>query len=167
MAIYTKTGDKGETGLFGGKRLSKSDPQVDAYGTIDELSSFIGMVISRLQSPDDRELLTCIQKDLYVIMSELSNAPVKTLSLKKSITVFEKHIDKLERSLPKLNRFILPQGGELASWFHVLRTICRRAERKVVGRQSHKDVVQYLNRLSDLFFMMARHYGQAVGEVVT
>lgn len=160
MPIYTKTGDKGETGVYGGKRLSKSDPQIDAYGTVDELSSFIGLVMSRLHNREDKEFLVTIQKDLYVIMSKLSGAPVKTTSLKKSITTFEKHINKLERSLPKLNRFILPQGSEMASWFHVLRTICRRAERKVVRRKAHSDVVQYLNRLSDLFFMMARYYGQ-------
>ncbi len=182
MPIYTKTGDSGETSLFGGKRVKKYDSQIEAYGSVDELSSFIGVVITKLKDKKHKDLLTIIQKDLYNMMGTLCGATVDLTPAEGHIKLFEKQIDTLEKKLPKLTRFILPQGTEMSAWFHVLRTVCRRAERSVVkffdnnlpaGRQdrtikplSQKIVVQYLNRLSDLLFMFARLYSKGK-EVVT
>lgn len=160
MAIYTKTGDDGTTALYGGRRISKSDLQVDAYGSIDELTSFIGLVVSKLINKKDKLFLISLQKDLYPIMAVLSGAKIDLEFLKKNILYFENRIDELEKKLPKLNKFILPGGTEISSWLHILRVICRRAERNVVRFNNNIEVVKYLNRLSDLFFTMARQYGK-------
>jgi len=171
MPIYTKTGDEGKTSIYGGKRVSKSSPLVEAYGSVDELTSLIGLVISKLKVKEEKTFLTGIQKNLYKIMSLLSGAPVKLNNLENEILGFEKRIDKLVNKLPKLNRFILPQGTELASWFHVLRTVCRRTERCVIAvfnsqnsitRNNQPVIIKYLNRLSDLFFMFARWYNKGL-----
>ncbi len=160
MAIYTKTGDDGTTALYGGRRILKSDLQVDAYGSIDELTSFIGLVANKLINKKDKLFLISLQKDLYPIMAVLSGAKIDLEFLKKNIICFENRIDELEKKLPKLNKFILPGGTEISSWFHILRVICRRAERNVVRFNNNIEVVKYLNRLSDLFFTMARQYGK-------
>lgn len=174
MPIYTKTGDTGETSLFGGKRLSKADIQIEAYGTIDELTSFLGMIIVKIKSKKDQEFLTIIQKDLYQIMGVLAGANSPIESISERITLFEQTIDKLEGKLPKLHRFILPGGTELSAWLHIVRTICRRAERNIVALQSTKKMnaetlllsIQYLNRLSDLLFTYARWYNKE-NEILT
>lgn len=168
MPIYTKTGDRGETSLFGGKRLSKADIQIEAYGTIDELTSFLGMVIVKTDEKKDKEFFTVIQKDLYQIMGVLAGANSPIESLSERITLFEQTIDIVEEKLPKLHRFILPGGTESAAWFHIVRTICRRAERNLVALQATKKIneqtmmlnIQYLNRLSDLLFTYARWYNK-------
>ena len=168
MSIYTRTGDKGTTSLFGGKRVSKSDLQVEAYGSVDELSSFLGLVIAKLPKKE-KILLQEIQKDLYKIMAHLSESKSDLGFLVSRVKNFEKKIDGVEKKLPKLTRFILPGGTELSSWFHILRTVCRRAERSVVKffssnetmKQSNNvTIMKYLNRLSDLFFTLARWYGR-------
>lgn len=168
MPIYTKTGDDGTTSLYGGKRILKSDLQVEVYGQIDELSSFIGLTIAKINSSFYKNFLTEIQKDLYLIMSFLAGAKVKIDDLLKKTKKIEKEIDNLEKKLPKLNRFILPQGNEISCLFHITRTICRRAERAVVGyfekeesltiKNGRWEIITYLNRLSDLFFTLARFY---------
>lgn len=167
MGVYTKTGDDGTTGLFGGIRVSKGDEQVEAYGSVDELTSFLGIAIDRILNKDEGGLLTLIQKNLYRIMASLSGAKTNLDNLGDETKEIEKVIDEIETNLPKLTRFILPQGGEMSSWFHVIRTVCRRAERQVVGyfKTLESDsrsliIVQYLNRLSDLFFVMARKYNK-------
>lgn len=170
MPVYTKTGDKGETSLFGGKRVPKYNSQIEANGSVDELSSLIGLVISLLKSKKDKEFLTLIQKDLYEMMGTLCGATVSIEHIEPRIDLFEKRIDEYDRKLTRLRRFILPQGSELTGWFHILRTVCRRSERHIVAlfnqkniaidRQKRAVIVQYLNRLSDLFFMMARQYGK-------
>lgn len=170
MAIYTKTGDKGTTALFGGKRVSKDDDQIDAYGTVDELSSVIGVAISKPIDKKDGEFLTTIQKNLYAMMGVLCNATVDLKGLEGHIVDMEHYIDAQEKTLPELRNFILPQGTEESAWFHVIRTVCRRAERSLVDfleddngtiALSQKEVMlQYLNRMSDLFFIMARKYNQ-------
>lgn len=167
MPIYTKTGDNGLTSLFGGKRVFKSDLQIEAYGSIDELSSFVGLVISKIENYDDKNFLEKLQKDFYKIMAALSGAKVNLSFLEKKIVEFEKKIDTLDKKLPKLKRFILPGGTESASWLHVLRVICRRAERKVI-KHSQKEllIIKYLNRLSDLFFTLARYYNKGKEVVV-
>lgn len=177
MPIYTKTGDKGQTSIFGGGRVPKSHPQVQAYGTIDELTSQIGLVIAKLSDTDEQAFLTKIQRDLYEMMALLAGATKPIDHIEAEIEHFESRIDTIEQSLPKLTRFILPGGTELAGWFHVLRTTARRAERETVGfflnelvhginEDSQRIMLKYLNRLSDLFFMFGRKYAEGK-EVVT
>ncbi len=158
MPIYTKTGDKGLTSLYGGIRVSKSDPRVEAYGVVDELTSFIGLTASKTKNKNHRALFINIQKDLYQIMAVLSGSKLDLNYLEEKIKGFEKEIDAMDKKLPLLRRFIIPGGAELSSWFHILRVQTRRAERRVVGQNPM--VVKYLNRLSDLFFTLARIYGK-------
>ena len=163
MSIYTKTGDRGTTAVFGARRVSKADPQVEAYGKIDELTSFLGLLIVKLQDQDQKQtlILTDIQKDLYEIMAVLSGAKKDILYLEKKVVIFEQYIDKIESVLPPLHRFILPGGTELSALFHIVRTICRSAEREVVRYRADQFlIIKYLNRLSDLFFDMARMYNK-------
>lgn len=144
------------TSLYGGIRVSKSDPRVEAYGAADELTSFIGLAAAKIKNKNHRDLLVEIQKDLYQIMAFLSGAKIDLSYLEKKILGFEKIIDAMDKKLPRLRRFIIPGGTELSSWFHILRVITRRAERRVVDYDL--TIVKYLNRLSDLFFTMARVY---------
>lgn len=169
MSISTKTGDKGITSLYGGKNILKSDLQVEAYGTIDELTSFAGLVISKLKNTKEKNFLIKIQKDLYVIMSHLSGKNINLDCLGESIKNLEEKINYFEKKLPKINKFIIPSGTEISSWFHILRTVCRRAERSVVRfftnsqtiKQSDNQIIlRYLNRLSDFFFILARFYNR-------
>ncbi len=164
MPIYTKTGDQGETSLFGGRRISKADIQVDAYGTVDELTSAIGVAIAKEKSGETKVLLSDIQKDLYSIMAYLAGAKVDIEYLSQSVKQFEQYIDLTQSKLPELNSFILPQGGEISAWYHVVRTISRRCERVLVAYSrtlkkvgdDEENILTYFNRLSDLFFIMAR-----------
>lgn len=157
--IYTKTGDKGKTALFGGKRVPKNNPQIQSYGAIDELSSFIGVIIALDLEKRDIEFLTDTQRYLYEMMSVLCGATVDLKHATRHVLHMEEYIDEIEKELPPLNAFILPQGTEIGSWFHVLRTVCRRAERDVVSFD-HAEIMRYLNRLSDLFFVLARKYNK-------
>ncbi|MDO8497166.1 MAG: cob(I)yrinic acid a,c-diamide adenosyltransferase [bacterium] len=175
MPIYTKTGDKGETSLFGGKRVSKTDERMEACGTIDELTSFLGLIASKIDNEKDITFLREIQKDLYDIMAFVGGAEKSLLVPSQQIERFEKSIDEIEKTLPKLTRFILPGGTETSSLFHIARTICRRAERSIIksfiqnnttGGEEKKIVLQYINRLSDLLFMYGRKYTKGK-EVIT
>lgn len=172
MPIYTRTGDKGTTSLFGGKRISKTDIRVEAYGSVDQLTSFIGLTAVKIKNKNDKKLLTTIQKALYEIMAYLAHAKVDLAYLSSHIKQFEQNIDKLTSQLPKLHRFILPGGTEIGSLFHILRVYTREAERRVVAvflkypSKKTELVVQYLNRLSDLFFMLARKYAKGK-EIIT
>jgi len=158
MKIYTKTGDEGMTALFGGQRIAKSDIQVETYGTVDELSSVIGMVISVIHNHQDQIFLTHIQKNLYQCMSQLAGSKMSLSFLIQETEKLEKSIDMMDKKLIPLDHFILPQGGVEASWMHIARTVCRRAERNVVRFTKEKNIVQYLNRLSDFLFVIARTY---------
>lgn len=167
MSIYTRTGDLGSTGLYGGKRISKADCQIETYGSIDELTSYIGLTVVKLKNKRDKDLLIRIQKDLYQIMSFLSGAKVDLKLLENKVLVFEKTIDEIEVKLPKLNKFILPGGNEISALFHVLRVLCRKAERRNIDffnqskiTNNQLSIIKYLNRLSDLFFDLARKYGK-------
>lgn len=177
MAIYTKTGDKGHTSIFGGRRVAKSHPQIRAYGTIDELTSQIGLVTSYTEEKQEREFLQSIQRDLWQMMSLLAGADVSVTHIEKEILKFETEIDVLEKELPKLTRFILPGGTPVSAHYHIARTICRRSEREVVdfflsetphniSEESEAVMLKYLNRLSDLFFMMARKHNKG-GDITT
>jgi cob(I)alamin adenosyltransferase len=167
MPIYTRTGDAGMTGLSGGKRISKADCQIETYGSIDELTSYIGLVAVKLKDKKDSDLLVGIQKNLYKIMGFLSGAKINLIELEKKVTEFEKTIDIIEKKLPKLTKFIIPGGNEISSLFQILRVLCRKAERRNIDYfNKHKitndqlRIIKYLNRLSDLFFDLARKYGK-------
>lgn len=166
MPIYTKTGDKRETSLFGGERLEKNHKRVHAYGEIDELNSFVGLARSRIEDEEIKRILKKIQNDLLVIGSDLATKLGSAIENKmKRITAddvahLEKHIDKLTEELKPLTKFILPSGDPAASLLHICRTVCRRAERSIVqlsrGEEINPDIIKYMNRLSDLFFTLAR-----------
>jgi cob(I)alamin adenosyltransferase len=165
MSIYTKFGDKGKTSLYGGKSVSKASLRVEAYGTIDELNSFLGVVISDLKDKRLSSRLTNIQNDLFEIGSSVSSIAKnkdKELSvfLNSRVASFEQEIDLLSKKLPVLENFILPSGSKSGSKLHFARTLSRRAERRVVALSEkesvNKDILIYLNRISDLLFMYAR-----------
>ena len=168
MKIYTKTGDEGDTGLFGGGRVPKDDPRVDAYGEVDELNSTIG--VARAAGPVALfdELLESIQRDLFAIGGQLASPDPEKVrkALEKAglseerVAVMERAIDEADRELPPLTAFVLPGGSAKAAALHLARTVCRRAERSIVGLSRDTAVpplfVVYLNRLSDLLFTLAR-----------
>jgi cob(I)alamin adenosyltransferase len=169
MPIYTKTGDKGQTSIFGGKRVPKYDPQVEAYGGIDEATCFIGWALEEIHDEVVRTTLTDVQYNLYKIMAYLAGAELKEKAqIVEFISLLEKEIDQFEKTLPKLTRFILPQGSEATSRLHISRSMIRSAERRVIYFVSQKEescdedeiIVKFLNRLSDWFFMVARKYSQ-------
>ena len=167
MSIYTRTGDAGTTGLYGGKRISKADCQIETYGSIDELTSYIGLVVVKLKNKKETDLLVEIQKDLYQIMGFLSGAKTDLLFLENRVLTFEKNIDLIEEKLPKLTKFIIPGGNEISSLFQILRVLCRKAERRNIDFFNKTTInddqlitIKYLNRLSDLFFDLARKYGK-------
>ncbi len=164
MKIYTKTGDQGQTSLYGGKRISKNDIRIEAYGTVDELNSFIGLLISHI-SNEQVEVLGEIQKRLFTIGSILASDPEKTLPspdiLDADIILLENSMDNMESSLAPLKTFILPGGSQANSIAHVCRTVTRRSERRVIALAEEAEVpaivIRYLNRLSDYFFMLSRY----------
>jgi cob(I)alamin adenosyltransferase len=187
MAIYTRTGDKGKTSLFDGTRVLKSSRRVEAYGTIDELNSFIGVArvecqqIGRSESQNNSKNdllervvfeLEEIAHDLLSIGSTLATpAGMPVIGLAQRPEEFEKLIDDLTTSLPPLRNFILPGGGRAGAFLHVCRTVTRRAERQVIALMQEEeidlDIVKYLNRLSDLFFTLARYVNFVSGEKET
>lgn len=158
--IYTKTGDKGTTGLSDGSRVAKDSIRIIAIGSVDELNSAIGIVVSCNTDKDGNDLLTEIQHKLFNIGGELS-LPGHALVEDKDVTWLESQLDRLNENLQPLKDFILPGGSLAASYCHLARSICRRAERDLITLGHQEDVspviMQYLNRLSDLLFVLARH----------
>lgn len=169
MPIYTKTGDTGQTSLFGGKRVLKCEELVDVYGSIDELNSWVGKIASDIGSSDVVEFLASIQSDLFTIGSHLAGWGADLKDLPKRVKAMEERIDILDDTLPKLSNFILPGGTKLASEIHVTRAVCRRVERQTVALGQHQTIdsriLIYLNRLSDLLFMLARFINHQAGIV--
>jgi len=173
MKIYTKTGDDGETGLFGGPRVPKHAPRIEAYGSVDELNAVVGLARSEMLPDEVDTLLESIQHDLFAVGAELATPdPTKhgTRIISESHSAkLEAAIDQFEGTLPPLQNFILPGGSRGASLLHLARTVCRRAERGLVSLRSSSsesisgDLVVYLNRLSDLLFVLARAVNQAEG----
>lgn len=165
MKIYTKTGDKGETSLFGGTRVSKSHNRINTYGTVDELNSYIGLLRDQEVNKDKFDLLINIQENLFVIGSTLATEPgnekvkIPTLS-ETAISQLEESIDKMNDKLPPMRNFVLPGGHQAVSFCHIARCVCRRAERLVVKLSEEAPVadivVIYLNRLSDYLFVLSR-----------
>jgi len=165
MKIYTKTGDKGTTALFGGKRVSKADLRIDTYGTVDELNSWIGVLRDQQINASRQEDLVEIQDRLFTIGSILATEPGNTkvkipALLESDITFLEKKIDDMEATLEPMKVFVLPGGHPSVSFGHVARTVCRRTERLVIALDQQEAVnplvIQYLNRLSDYLFVLCR-----------
>ena len=178
MKIYTRTGDDGTTGLFGGSRVSKTDPRIDCYGTIDELNAAIGLAAVVANGPAAKlaSMLADVQSELFVIGSHVATPPGANASAlppveEAVIARLEQQIDEAEAELPALRNFILPGGSELSARLHLARTICRRAERLLVAMASTAPIegieIRYLNRLSDWLFVEARwaNHVQGVADV--
>jgi cob(I)alamin adenosyltransferase len=175
MKIYTKTGDKGDTGLFGGGRVPKDDPRVEAYGDVDELNAALGMVRAVEIMPRIDEVIVPIQRDLFSIGALLATPDLQKMHdhLSKAqidenrIKSLENSIDDCDRELDPLKAFIVPGGTPKAAALHLARTICRRAERRVISLQHNTEIPQivivYLNRLSDLLFTLARLANKRAG----
>jgi cob(I)alamin adenosyltransferase len=167
MKIYTKSGDLGETSLFGGKRVKKHHMSIQAYGTVDELNSWCGLVKDHLKDSNQKEQLLSIQDTLFVIGSHLaSNGDEKLISklptvTESSISALENSIDEMDKDLAPMKNFILPGGHFLSSYCHLSRCVCRRVERLIIELSESLPVnpiiVKYLNRLSDYFFTLSRH----------
>ena len=168
MKIYTKTGDKGDTGLIDGSRISKSDLRIIAYGVVDEANSHIGLIISNIERnsifDDVKKILLNVQQDLFVLGAELANPNTlkddNMLVKREMISTIEKYIDKFESELAPLSNFILPGGSIESSLLHICRTVVRRAETSAVAlakeQKINQEILTYLNRISDLFFVLAR-----------
>ncbi len=170
MKIYTKTGDDGTTGLQGGKRVSKADLRIIAYGSIDEVNSCLGVVLVQTIDSDIKELLTKIQNELFVAGSDLSDPNLTNIKNRITDTMIEnleKNIDKFEQELVPLTNFILPGGHKTASYLHLARTLARRAETQTVVLAKQEQInplcQKYLNRLSDLLFVLARTVNKRAG----
>lgn len=169
--IYTKTGDKGQTSLIGGTRVPKSHIRIESYGTVDELNSYIGLVNDFSANEKISLWLREIQDRLFTLGAVLATTPTKEVTMKlpdlhlSDIEWLEQRIDEMNEVLPEMRSFILPGGHQAASACHVARCICRRAERVCVGMREHDEelpdiVLQYLNRLSDFLFVLARYITQ-------
>lgn len=165
MKIYTKKGDKGKTQLLGGSMVNKNHIRLDSYGSIDELNSFIGNIYDQKIRAFHKEILFNIQNQLFNLGSIISfdgrkNKITLPAITTQNIKMMEKAIDKMEEELPKLRDFILPSGHPIASKCHIARTVCRRAERNLVALSQEEEIdnlhIQYLNRLSDYLFVLAR-----------
>ena len=164
MKIYTGYGDKGNTALYGGEKVSKHHLRIHVYGTLDELSSTIGLLRSRQEDEPVDDILHQIQSALFNISAEIATPDEKKIKQKleeKQIRSIELTIDEIDEKLPVLKNFILPGGSEAASLAHIARTVCRRAERHLVELMQTEEirltVLVYINRLSDLFFVLARY----------
>jgi len=171
MPIYTRTGDTGSTSLFGGKRVLKCEELVDVYGSIDELNSWIGKIASEISSVDVRTFLLAIQSDVFTIGSTFAGWKTDLSALTHRVREMEARMDIMEKSVPKIQHFILPGGAPLAATIHLARAVCRRVERQAVALGQHQKIdgriYMYLNRLSDMLFMVARfvNYEEGVVEV--
>lgn len=164
--VYTRTGDNGTTSLVGGQRVSKAHQRIESYGSIDELNSFLGLLIDSLSDEEDKEFLRFVQHKLFTIGSYLATDQentelrVESKVTDESIARVEKEIDRLDGNLPKQTNFVLPGGGRPASLAHVCRTVCRRAEREIYRLAEtdpvEENVLKFINRLSDYLFVLAR-----------
>lgn len=170
--IYTKTGDKGMTSLVGGQRVSKTDLRLEAYGTVDELNSQLGLLLTEVSDASDHALLNEVQNHLFVVGGYLATDQsttqlrAQTVVTPAMIESLEKAVDEIDSSLPKLRAFVLPGGTRGASMAHVCRTVCRRAERRILALNNQlkerneaeldANVLSYMNRLSDFLFVLAR-----------
>jgi cob(I)alamin adenosyltransferase len=169
MKIYTKTGDKGDTALIGGTRVTKADLRIETYGTVDELNSYLGLVRDQMVNAGRQHILVEIQDRLFTIGASLASDPAKSTRhipdlLESDIELLEREMDAMDAELPELRSFVLPGGHPSVSHCHVARCVCRRAERLVIrlGEESYVDalIIKYLNRLSDYLFVLSRMMAQ-------
>ncbi len=172
MKIYTKTGDKGQTSLISGKRLSKAHPRIDAYGTVDETNVIVGMLREQKEHAQRAGFLLQIQDRLFVIGSLLASDPEKPFPglpelQETDITSLETAMDDMDAELPPMQNFVLPGGHPAVSYCHLARVVCRRAERLCIGLAQDENVeekvIRYLNRLSDYFFVLSRFTAHELG----
>lgn len=173
--IYTRTGDDGTTALFGGERVGKGNPRIDAYGTVDETNSIVGLARAHLDGEPGEEtldpVLGTLQEELFVLGADLATpmdaTPVVERIEEEHVTAVEDRIDRFDADLPSLERFILPGGTPVGALLHSARTACRRAERHIVEASTSTPIneqsIVYLNRLSDLFFVLARWANRKAG----
>lgn len=176
MNIYTKTGDRGTTSLVGGTRVSKTDIRLDAYGTVDELNSFIGWLNVAVNDEKTGEFLLYVQHQLFAVGAYLAtesddeSAKASPILSSDDVARVEHEIDAVQEVLPKINKFILPGGSESGARAHVCRTVARRAERLIYQTAQHypvcEDVLKFINRLSDYFFVLARKESAQTGEEI-
>ena len=172
--VYTKTGDKGTTGLIGGTRVPKYDIRLEAYGTVDELSAQIGLLLVHIDNERECEFIRIIQNKLFAIGSHLATDQSKTELVKASIITsehikeLETKIDEIDNLLPELTSFVLPGGSVPSALAHVCRTVCRRAERRILSLSETAEVsnelIIYINRLSDFFFVLSRKLNHDSGK---
>ena len=163
--IYTRTGDQGHTSLVGGTRVAKTHPRLEAYGTIDELSSHLGLLATMLHDKHHKDYILTIQQTLFNLSALLATEPQSAYQpdpLDPQLTVeMEAEIDRLQATLPQLRAFIIPGGTQAAAQAHVCRTVCRRAERRILALAEEceisPDILRHINRLSDYLFVLARH----------
>jgi cob(I)alamin adenosyltransferase len=177
VKIYTKTGDQGETGLFDGTRVSKADARVDAYGEVDEANAALGLARAHCADAEIAALLEVLQRDLHAVGAvladprrQIANRVTKAAMTEGDAQRLEEAIDRYEGELPPLRRFILAGGSPLAAALHLARTVCRRAERRIVAlplEPGDEPVLTYMNRLSDLLFVLARVVNHRAGVVET
>lgn len=169
MKIYTKTGDKGQTSLLGGTRVPKHHIRIEAYGTVDELNSYIGLIRDQQMDEHSKQILIEIQDRLFTIGSSLASDPEKSKAKipdlkEEDIVLLENEIDKMTATLPEMRSFILPGGHTTVSFCHIARCVCRRAERLTIHLSENSFVsdmvIKYLNRLSDYLFMLSRKFTQ-------
>lgn len=174
MKVYTKTGDKGETALFGGKRVPKYDLRINAYGTSDELNSWIGLIRDQKISEEYIKVLLGVQDRIFTLGAQLAADPGKPkLKMPKlvlsDIELLEKEMDKMSENLPEMTNFTLPGGHTSVSYCHIARCVCRRCERLVVELAHNEEIdeliIQYLNRLSDYLFVLSRKITQDLGVI--
>ena len=176
--VYTKTGDKGETSIIGGIRVKKSCERLEAYGTVDELSSHLGLLASMLPDGEDKDLIIRIQNNLFSVCSNLATDQSQTPLYDSAklpdgeIEILEHEVDEIMNLLPERQGFILPGGTQAAAQAHVCRTVCRRAERRIVAlsevAQISPETQQYINRLSDYLFVLAKkiNFNANVSEII-
>lgn len=172
MKIYTKKGDEGNTSLFGGTRVPKSSARIDAYGTVDELNSVVGLAASHGLSDQGDQWIKKVQEDLFVLGADLATPPSSKTRINRieeeAIQFLEEAIDTMEEELELLKNFILPGGSPQGAAFHLARTVCRRAERVTVACGEKEEIsaltIKYLNRLSDFFFVLARFENKHAGQ---
>ena len=173
MKIYTRTGDRGETALFGGRRVGKDSARIDAYGTVDELNACLGLARASAVHQTVHDLIEHIQNQLFILGADLatpldsSNVSIKRIE-ERHIQYLEERIDELEDDLDPIRFFILPGGSETAARLHVCRTVCRRAERMLVHLSTCEEIneldLRYINRLSDFLFVLSRYANNTAGQ---
>jgi cob(I)alamin adenosyltransferase len=176
--VYTRTGDKGETSLVGGVRIKKSDIRLEAYGTVDELSAQLGMLVAMMDEGEERQFVIRVQNNLFNVCTHLATDQSQTQLYPSAyladgeISQLEERIDKLMKTLPERQGFILPGGTLAAAQAHICRTVCRRAERRIVAlsevAQISPEMPQYMNRLSDYLFVLAKiiNFNKGKSEIV-